>query len=254
MSTPATDLPVETANSILELAGHSALSTFRLKKLLVQLQLIDARVSGLRARFTYFVSVSEAPTPDQRQHLDALLLSNDEIEVFPDSAQLIYTGPRPGTISPWSSKATDIARACRLDSVVRIERGICYAIECKDTLSSTELPRLGASLFDRMTECQFASGAEAAVLFAEHPPAALATIPLLEDGTDALFRADRELGLALSDYEIEYLAKNYRQLDRNPTDAELMMFAQANSEHCRHKIFRADWIIDGEVQDQSFST
>jgi phosphoribosylformylglycinamidine synthase len=250
LSTPAPDLPVETANSILELAGQSALSTFRLRKLLAQLQLIDARVSGLRARFTYFVSVSEAPTPEQRQHLDALLLANDEIEDFPDSAQLIYTGPRPGTISPWSSKATDIARACRLDSVVRIERGVCYAIECKDTLSSAELPRLGASLFDRMTECQFASGAEAAVLFAEHPPAALATIPLLEDGTDALFRADRELGLALSDDEIDYLAENYRQLDRNPTDAELMMFAQANSEHCRHKIFRADWIIDGAVQDE----
>ena len=250
MSTPATDLPVETANSILELAGQSALSTFRLRKLLVRLQQIDARVSGLRARFTYFVSVNEAPTREQRQHLDVLLLSNDEIEVFPDSAQLIYTSPRPGTISPWSSKATDIARACRLDSVVRIERGVCYAVECKDPLSATERFRLGRSLFDRMTECQFASGSEASVLFAEHPPAALATIPLLEDGTDALFRANSELGLALSDDEIEYLAENYRRLDRNPTDAELMMFAQANSEHCRHKIFRADWIIDGEVQKE----
>jgi phosphoribosylformylglycinamidine synthase len=250
LSTPATDLPVETPNSILELAGQSALSAFRLEKLLVRLQQIDERVSGLRARFTYFVSVNDALPAQQREHLDALLLSNDETEVFPDSAQLIYTGPRPGTISPWSSKATDIARACRLHCVVRIERGVCYAIECKDTLSATELSMLGESLFDRMTECQFASGGEAEVLFAQHPPAPLVTIPLLEDGPDALHRADRELGLALSDDEIEYLAENYRQLDRNPTDAELMMFAQANSEHCRHKIFRADWIIDGEAQDE----
>jgi len=250
LSTPATDLPVETANSILELAGQSALSAFRLKKLLVRLQEIDARISGLRARFTYFVSVKDALPPQQREHLDALLLSNDEIEVFPDTAQLIVTGPRPGTISPWSSKATDIARACRLDCVVRIERGVCYAIECEDTLSATKLSTLGESLFDRMTECQFASGGEAEVLFAQHPPAPLVTIPLLEDGPDALHRADRELGLALSDDEMEYLAENYRQLDRNPTDAELMMFAQANSEHCRHKIFRADWIIDGEAQDE----
>ena len=250
MSTLATDLPVDTANSILELPGQSALSAFRLSKLLAQLQLIDARVTGLQARFTYFVSLNDALPREQREHLDALLLSDDEIAVFPETSQLIYTGPRPGTISPWSSKATDIARACRLDCVARIERGICYALECDGTLISTELLRLGGSLFDRMTECQFSSGGEAGVLFEERPPASLATIPLLEDGPDALLRADRELGLALSDGEIEYLADNYRLLGRNPTDAELMMFAQANSEHCRHKIFRADWIIDGEPQEE----
>ena len=250
MSTPATDLPVETANSVLELPGQSALSAFRLEKLLARLQLINARITGLRARFTYFVQVSEALLPQQREHLDALLLADGEIEDFPDSAQLIYTGPRPGTISPWSSKATDIAHACRLGCVTRIERGVCYALECNGTLSSTELSRLGESLFDRMTECQFSSAREAGVLFRQHPPTLLGTIPLLEGGADALHRADRELGLALSDDEIDYLAENYRQLDRNPTDAELMMFAQVNSEHCRHKIFRADWIIDGEPQHE----
>ena len=250
MSTPATDLPVETANSVLELPGQSALSAFRLDKLLAQLQLINARISGLRARFTYFVQVSEALPQAQREHLDALLLADDEVEDFPDTAQLIYTGPRPGTISPWSSKATDIARACHLGCVTRIERGVCYALECNGTLSSTELSKLGESLFDRMTECQFSSGREVGVLFEQHPPAPLATIPLLEGGADALLRANRELGLALSGDEIDYLAENYRQLDRDPTDAELMMFAQANSEHCRHKIFRADWIIDGELQKE----
>lgn len=250
MSTPATDLPVESANGVLELPGQSALSAFRLDKLLARLQQINVRISGLRARFTYFVQVNEAPLQEQREHLEALLIADDGVEDFPDTAQLIYTGPRPGTISPWSSKATDIAHACRLSWVTRIERGVCYALACDGRLTSAELSRLGESLLDRMTECQFASGREAGVLFEQHPPAPLATIPLLEDGTGALLRADRELGLALSDDEIDYLAENYRQLDRDPTDAELMMFAQVNSEHCRHKIFHADWIIDGEPQNE----
>ena len=250
MSTLATDLPVDTANNILELPGQSALSAFRLEKLLAQVQLIDTRITGLSTRFSYFVRVKESLPPDDHEHLDALLLADDEVEDFPDTAQLIYTGPRPGTISPWSSKATEIARACRLHRITRIERGICYALEAKETLSSTALAAFGELLFDRMTECRFASRSEVQVLFREHPPAPLAKIPLLEDGPDALIRADRDLGLALSNDEIEYLAENYRQLERNPTDAELMMFAQANSEHCRHKIFRAEWIIDGEAQNE----
>jgi phosphoribosylformylglycinamidine synthase len=250
LSTLATDLPVEATNTILELPGQSALSAFRLNKLLTQLQLFDTRITGLAARFVYFVRVNEALTPVERERLDALLLADDTIEEFPAGAQLIYTAPRPGTISPWSSKATDIAHACRLHRVARIERGVCYALESEATLSSADLSELGESLFDRMTECQFSSGREAGVLFADHLPAPLDTIPLLEEGEDALVRADRELGLALSDDEIEYLAENYRSLQRNPTDAELMMFAQANSEHCRHKIFRADWIIDGEPQQE----
>jgi len=250
LSTPATDIPVKTANSNLALPGQPALSAFRLGKLLAELTRIDARVTGLQSRFTYFVCIN-APMPrEQRERLDRLLLSNDGIEIFAESAQLIFTGPRPGTISPWSSKATDIARACRLDCVARLERGICYAVECAVTLTEKELSRLGRALFDRMTECQFASGREAGILFDVQPPGSLGTISLLEDGPDALFRADRELGLALSGDEIDYLADNYRRLGRNPTDAELMMFAQANSEHCRHKIFRADWIIDGEAQEE----
>ena len=250
MSTLATDLPVGTTNAILELPGQSALSAFRLNKLFTQLRLFDTRVSGLSARFVYFIRVSEALTPVERQHLDALLLADDAIEEFPAGTQLIYTAPRPGTISPWSSKATDIAHACRLHRIARIERGVCYAIDAEVTLASTDLSALGELLFDRMTECQFSSGREAGVLFTEHEPAPLATIPLLEEGEVALVRADRELGLALSVDEIAYLVENYQALERDPTDAELMMFAQANSEHCRHKIFRADWIIDGEPQKE----
>ena len=191
-----------------------------------------------------------ALSQQQREHLDALLLSGDEIQEFPESAQLVFTVPRPGTISPWSSKATDIARACRLDQVMRIERGVCYALECDAALTPADLSGLGELLLDRMTECQFSSAEEAKILFDEHLPANLATIPFLTDGPAAINRANRELGLALSEDEIEYLAENYRRLERDPTDAELMMFAQANSEHCRHKIFNADWIIDGEPQDQ----
>jgi phosphoribosylformylglycinamidine synthase len=214
LSTPATDLPVESANSILELAGQSALSAFRLKKLLTQLQLIDTRITSVSARYSYFVSISKALTPDDREHLDALLLAGDAIEEFPDGAQLIYTAPRPGTISPWSSKATDIAHACRLHGIARIERGTCHALEAGERLSSKDISALGELLFDRMTECLFSSGREASVLFAEHPPAPLATIPLLQDGTDALLRADRELGLALSEDASQFRALQAQDISR----------------------------------------
>jgi phosphoribosylformylglycinamidine synthase len=250
LSSPATDLPVERANYVLELPGQSALSAFRLRKLLLTLREQDQRVIDLSARFTYFVDVRSELDADQRDRLDALLLSGEDVGIFPESALQIYTAPRPGTISPWSSKATDIARACRLDDIVRIERGICYAIVCDGDPQEKEVAHLAKPLFDPMTECHLVRPDMAGDLFAEHEPAPLATIPLLEDGAAALQTADRELGLALSSDEIRYLMENYQRLARNPTDAELMMFAQANSEHCRHKIFNADWIIDGEVRDE----
>ncbi len=235
-------------DNILELPGQPALSAFRLQKLVEDLRCLDSRVTGLSARFTYFVSLSEDLPTSDRERLDALLLSGEAIQEFPRDAQLVYAAPRPGTISPWSSKATDIAQACHLDRVQRIERGICYALQFTETVSESEVRAVGALLFDRMTECQFATAAEAGVLFELHDPAPLVVIPLLIEGAGALVRANQELGLALSDDEIEYLVTNYQKLERDPTDAELMMFAQANSEHCRHKIFNADWIIDGEPQ------
>jgi phosphoribosylformylglycinamidine synthase len=186
----------------------------------------------------------------ESERLDALLLAGDAVEAFADGSQLIYAAPRPGTISPWSSKATDIARACHLDGVQRIERGICYGLRFAGEPGSDQLEKLSVALFDRMTEFCFTSGEEAGVLFEEHVPAPLSVIPLLSEGPVALERANLELGLALSADEIEYLVVNYQDLERNPTDAELMMFAQANSEHCRHKIFNADWIIDGEAQPE----
>lgn len=248
MSTPATDLPADICNEFLELPGQAALSAFRLEKLAAELQRIDARVSGLDARFSYFLNLREPLAQPDLDQLDALLLSGEVAKPFPAAAQLIYVAPRPGTISPWSSKATDIIQACHLDRVLRVERGICYALESTVVLTPAEIQTLGNVLLDRMTECQFASAAAAGVLFDLHEPAPLQVIPLLRDGTDALFDANRTLGLALSMDEIDYLVQHYQRLQRDPTDTELMMFAQANSEHCRHKIFNADWIIDGEPQ------
>ena len=234
---------------MLELPGQSALSDFRLNKLLSRLQGRDSRITGVQARFSYFVSLSATLDDRQRGRLDALLLSGEAVQQFPDDAALMYAVPRPGTISPWSSKATDIAHACGMHAIERLERGVCYALRV-EALQGQELHTLGEVLIDRMTESLLDCGDDCRRLFDTHDPAPLQTIPLLGEGRQALLRADSELGLALSDDEVDYLVENYRTLRRDPTDAELMMFAQANSEHCRHKIFRADWIIDGEPQSE----
>ncbi len=250
MSIPASDLPAELTKPFLELPGQSALSTFRLQRLLTELRHADARVACLAARFTYFVSASADLSAAERSKLDALLLSGEPVQAFSPDAQLIFIAPRPGTLSPWSSKATEIALACDLAGVDRIERGICYALECEELLNGEELRSLGRALHDRMTESLFMRGEDAAILFATHEPPPLSVIPLLDEGSAALDRANVEFGLALSADEIEYVAVNYREIGRDPTDVELMMFAQANSEHCRHKIFNADWVIDGKPRSE----
>ena len=158
--------------------------------------------------------------------------------------------PRAGTISPWSSKATDIAQVCGLRPVRRIERGIEYGLSAARPLSRAALTRLAAALCDRMTEMALWESADAARLFAQTPPQPLATVSLA-GGRAALSEADRRLGLALSAEEIDYLLESFARLERDPTDVELMMFAQANSEHCRHKIFNASWIIDGAARSRS---
>ncbi|MGI9206003.1 MAG: phosphoribosylformylglycinamidine synthase [Woeseiaceae bacterium] len=250
MSIPASELPAEITRSFNELAGQSALSEFRLQRHLEKLRRLDARVLNLDARFTYLVSGIGDISAGDRAKVDALLLSGEPVRSFAKDAQLIFVAPRPGTISPWSSKATEIVLACDLGVVDRVERAICYALECTETLDEQALRKLGAALHDRMTECQFMRGADAAILFATHAPVTSCVIPLQAEGSAALNRANIELGLALSGDEIEYLSANYRALDRDPTDVELMMFAQANSEHCRHKIFNADWIIDGKPRSE----
>ena len=231
---------------MLELAGQPALSDFRLAKLLGVLQQTDSRVKSVAARYCYFIALNSALSATHKKRLNALLLSGDKVGSLGKSATKAYVLPRAGTISPWSSKATDIARACNLDSVDRIERGVCYGLQFKGKASDEDVKALGSLLHDRMTEALFDDGDAAATLFEEHEPAPVATIAVLQGGKNALADANVELGLALSDEEIDYLVDNYKTLERDPTDAELMMFAQANSEHCRHKIFNAEWVIDGE--------
>jgi phosphoribosylformylglycinamidine synthase len=250
LSKPATDLELQNRIDMLELAGQSALSDFRLAKLLRELQLRDERVTSVDARFSYFVALDSPLSAEQLQRLDNLLLSGEKAAKLGKRARRLYVVPRPGTISPWSSKATDIAQACDLASVARIERGICYGLHLKGKVDDATLMRLGSALCDRMTETLLATGDEAVALFKEHSPTALTTVPILAGGRQALAEANSELGLALADDEIDYLVENYRTLDRDPTDAELMMFAQANSEHCRHKIFNASWVIDGKPCDE----
>jgi len=234
---------------MLELPGQSALSDFRLAKLLRLLQRQDDRVKSIDARFSYFVAVSKPLSAKHTKRLNGLLLSGEKPARLGKGARKIYVVPRPGTISPWSSKATDIALACDLD-VVRMERGICYGLQLRGQVSDEDVHALGVLLFDRMTEALLDKGDDAYALFEAHVPAPINTVSLGEDGKKALARANCELGLALSDQEIDYLVESYAGLGRDATDAELMMFAQANSEHCRHKIFNASWVIDGESKDE----
>jgi len=235
---------------MLELPGQAALSDFRLAKLTRSLRRADDRIQSVEARYAYFIATYDSLAKEDHSRLDALLLSGDKPGKLARGARTLYVVPRPGTISPWSSKATDIARACDLDVVERIERGVCYGLKFSSKVSDDDVMALGHLLFDRMTEAVFADAGGVEALFETHEPAPVGTIALRESGRDALVAANTDLGLALSAQEIDYLVSCYEDLDRDPTDAELMMFAQANSEHCRHKIFNASWTIDGEPQEK----
>lgn len=245
-----TDSQAESLREFIELPGQSALSAFRLRKLLERLSSQDSRIRGLDARFTYFGDFAEPLDEADGHRLNELLRGGEQPHAFDGDSLMLTIVPRPGTISPWSSKATDILHACGLQAVRRIERGITYAVPSGESLTAMDLRAVALPLFDRMTEIALLESRDASALFETHAPEALTRIELGREGPDALARANVELGLALSDEEIGYLVERYQALGRDPTDVELMMFAQANSEHCRHKIFRADWIIDGEAKDQ----
>ncbi|HEX7012970.1 MAG TPA: phosphoribosylformylglycinamidine synthase [Steroidobacteraceae bacterium] len=240
---------------MLILPGAPALSDFRTSRLLAAIRARSEAVENLTARYIHFVATRRELRPEERSVLDALLTYGPRMKEQGSSAarhrELIVVIPRPGTISPWSSKATDIAHVCGLDGIERIERGIAYELAASTALDAEELGRLAPALYDRMTEAAVFSMEDAGQLFAHHPPRPLATVPLMQRGRAALVEANETLGLALSAEEIDYLAESFARLKRDPTDVELMMFAQANSEHCRHKIFNADWIIDGARQPKS---
>ena len=237
--------------------GSSALSAFRSQRLLSQLKEIDAAISGVSARFCHFIDASPAPTDEDISRLQALLTYGEPCDVTNDGEQFVVI-PRFGTISPWASKATDIAHNCGMTQIHRIERGVTYYVQRKagllggsKKLDPDSAAAIIALLHDRMTETVLREPQEAKGLFTELQAPPLASIDIKAGGKAALALANVELGLAMLDDEIEYLYQAFTQAKRNPTDVELMMFAQANSEHCRHKIFNADWTIDGAEQDKS---
>ncbi len=239
---------------MLQIPGAPALSVFRIAKLLSRLQALDPRVTALESRFDHFVDLERPLAPAEREVLEHLLTYGPRIEAAAESAaeqggESILVVPRAGTISAWSSKATDIARVCGLDAVLRIERGIQYRLHSTHPLGAERLA-LSAVLLDRMTEMALFDSTAAERLFGHTRPKPLSRISLAT-GLAALEAANRELGLALSTDEMEYLLTSFRRLGREPSDVELMMFAQANSEHCRHKIFNAEWVIDGRKRDES---
>ncbi|MCG3170621.1 MAG: Phosphoribosylformylglycinamidine synthase [Pseudomonadales bacterium] len=233
---------------MLILAGASALSPFRLERLLAQVRVHDARITALAARYMYFVETDGEPAAAELQRLRELLDSPERADDADGELYLVV--PRPGTQSPWSSKATDIARNCGLACIRRIERGIAYRVSGAGADSALRA-RIAEPLHDRMVETVFASLAEAERLFAHEPARPLRVVDILGGGRVALERANTEFGFALAADEIDYLCESFVALGRNPTDVELMMFAQANSEHCRHKIFNASWRVDGEPQPHS---
>ncbi len=238
---------------MLVLTGAPALSPFRLAKLLERLRAFEPRVRALEARFLHVIDVARTLAPPEHALLESLLTYGPRAPAMPAAqggGRVVVVAPRAGTISPWASKATDIARVCGLDAVHRIERAIEYRLSGVDVLDGDALARLAAPLHDRMTEAVFLDAAGLAVLFAHSPPGGLRHIARA-GGRPALEDANRELALALSEDEIDYLQAAFERLGRDATDVELMMFAQANSEHCRHKIFNADWIIDGAPMPKS---
>ena len=228
---------------MLILPGSSALSPFRKTKLLDTLP----GVTGLNAQYVHFVETIAPLDEHEQRVLNSLLDYGLHSDEQPQDGELFVVVPRLGTISPWSSKATDICHNAGLSKVVRVERGISYRLQGVIDDDSAVM----AVLHDRMVESVLRSEADAAALFRHETPRPLNTVDILAGGRDALVDANSSLGLALADDEIDYLVSRFQQLQRNPSDAELMMFAQANSEHCRHKIFNAQWTIDGDIQDLS---
>ncbi len=233
--------------------GSPALSAFRQEKLLNQLQSVLAEVEQINAHFVHFVDTDKALSDDETGVLEKLLRYGPHLAETSSEGKLFLVVPRAGTISPWSSKATDIAHNCSLQFINRIERGIAYHVQCHEGFQWNENSQkyVADCLHDRMIEIVLDNLDAASCLFGHHQPMPGESIAILDKGIDALKEANQRLGLAMSGDEIDYLMTHFTSVNRNPVDAELMMFAQANSEHCRHKIFNADWVIDGEAQDRS---
>ncbi len=233
--------------------GASAHSAFKRAKLLHTLKTSIPRLEAISTRFVHLVQ-GEQLSDSERERLESLLHYGETFVEAPPSDLSILTRfvvPRPGTISPWSSKATDILHNCGLHKVQRIERGILFTASFSGDTADLDIAALDAGLHDRMTQAVLDDVDSAHCLFAAAEPRPLQSVDILGGGKEALETANADMGLALALDEIDYLYAQFSALGRNPTDVELMMFAQANSEHCRHKIFNASWAIDGEEQEHS---
>ena len=235
--------------------GGNALSDFRVQQLLPRLQAIHEKITGVAARFVHLVASDAAPAAAVSAQLSGLLAYGDPY-AGPTEGPLLVVTPRFGTVSPWASKATDIAHNCGL-AVRRVERFVEYRLTVKqpllgkNRLSSEQLAQVADLLHDRMTESAMLDRSQAQELFTALEATPLAQVDVLGGGRAALLAANTEFGLALAEDEIDYLVNAFTTLQRNPSDVELMMFAQANSEHCRHKIFNAEFTIDGVAQPKS---
>ncbi len=247
-------------SQILYFPGSSVLSAFRRERLLERIEQLQLPVADIRALHEYYVWIDESGLDaTARQQLSDLLDDGQQVlSPEPPKGDLVLrVVPRLGTVSPWASKATDIAHNCGLAAVRRIERGVRYLITPKrgllgaKELDQAQLEQIAALLHDRMTETVVGQQFDGQALFAELPGKPIQSVDLLGGGVAGLREANDSMGLALSDDEIDYLMDAFTRLGRNPHDVELMMFAQANSEHCRHKIFNAQWVIDGQRQDKT---
>jgi len=226
--------------------GGTALTDFKLEKLKQKLKNnLQVETLSLCAAYVHFAEIAGNLEAEEAANL-VEILDNEDKPLNADFS--IWVLPRFGTISPWSSKATDILHQCSLKKVRRIERGVAFCFKADSDIATH---KLAPFIHDRMTEIVVDDIKEAEKIFLSHKPEPLKTVDVLKHGKDALISANFELGLALAEDEIDYLIQGFQELKRNPTDVELMMFAQANSEHCRHKIFNADWIIDGKHQTDS---
>ena len=234
---------------MLILRGAPALSEFRVNKILARCQQSQLPVTNVYAEYAHFADLTSPLSSSEQTKLEKLLTYGPTIAEHTPAGKLVLVTPRPGTISPWASKATDIAHNCGLKQVHRVERGIAYYVE--GDLNAEQLAQVTALLHDRMTEATHSELEDAAQLFRSDAPRQMSSVDILGGGREALATANVEQGFALADDEIDYLVENFTKLGRNPNDIELFMFAQANSEHCRHKIFNADWTIDGKEQPKS---
>ena len=230
--------------------GPASHSPFKLESLLRRLQSIDQNIDDLGARFIHLIDSKNDPDEEQDRILDSILEYGPDWPFGTDEGYKVFTLPRFGTTSPWSSKATDIAKVCGLTSIEKIERGVVFTLALKDKDSAPSKEAI-EMLYDRMTEVVITDLNQAKEIFSSLEPQPFSDVDILSDGKKALETANIELGLALNNDEIDYLLEQFTKLNRNPTDAELMMFAQANSEHCRHKVFNADWVIDGVDKERS---